>query len=820
MMTHLGHAGMIHAAAWMPLLICALEKLRHRLEPHWVAIGVLAVACCFLGGHPQISVYGIGMGLFYALFLGWSAPIGRWKFYSRALGVMTLGLSLCAIQIIPTTELSQLSLRAKMTFEAFLEYSLPTWQTLQLIFPYFFGGLIPPYNSYPHWGKWGLTETTGYVGLLPIMLGVIGAVAYPNRSVTRFWFWFGLITLLVAFGGDLLIGQALYYVPVYNKFRAQGRHFIEVALAVSVLAGLGVASIQQRFATKRLILKTITASVIVMLISLLSMGVLHSSFQVKASKVGIAKLNLLPWANPGVGIPLVLFGASVIALLIWRRWISARWSAILLLTVIIVDLSSFGWFYEWQVSAPSVKRLNPSAAVQKYRDLLQTNHQRFLSAAGSLDEPNGLFPNLTRLFDLPNAGGYSPLIITRVSQMLQMGSGGALFSIPKQYERGLDLMSIRYLLTPGPVVNSPLAVEPQPMPEQPGVAWANTDLGISLGAGPCALPPNQTSVQLDVPALTLETTEIGLITTMGCSITIPDRAEVLQVKVTNIQGQVETHSLQAGRDTAETAYDLPDIQPQMQHQRANVFRSFPAPIGTRSYQTHQYISTIKLNQPQQIKSLEIKWGGLPGVISISKMSFIDRQQNLSTPIIPTEKSSRWQKIEQLPGGGIVYENQQVLPRTWLVPATIPLQPEQVLTAIHTSRLPDGRTYEPKTMALVEDKAARFQSTALQPTDTARVLKVADTQVDIQTQTAAPAFLVLSDVNYPGWKATIDGKPTPIFQTNYIQRGVKVPAGEHMVRFEFHPLSFKLGAGITTATFFGCGYWLLRMKRKSQATPAE
>jgi uncharacterized membrane protein YfhO len=117
------------------------------------------------------------------------------------------------------------------------------------------------------------------------------------------------------------------------------------------------------------------------------------------------------------------------------------------------------------------------------------------------------------------------------------------------------------------------------------------------------------------------------------------------------------------------------------------------------------------------------------------------------------------------------------------------------------------------MALVEDAAARFQSSALQPTDTAHVVKIADTQVEIQTQTTAPAFLVLSDVNYPGWHATIDGQPTAIVPTNYVQRGVKVPAGEHLVRFEFDPLSFKLGAGITTATFLGCGSWLLRRQHK-------
>ncbi len=126
-------------------------------------------------------------------------------------------------------------------------------------------------------------------------------------------------------------------------------------------------------------------------------------------------------------------------------------------------------------------------------------------------------------------------------------------------------------------------------------------------------------------------------------------------------------------------------------------------------------------------------------------------------------------------------------------------------------LPDGRIYEPEKIALVEDKAAQLQSADLQTTDTAKILTAKDTQVAVQTDAASPAFLVLSDVNYPGWQAWIDGKSTRIFQTNYVQRGVNIPAGKHFVRFEFHPFSFKLGAGITVASLFGCLYWLRRMQ---------
>ncbi len=66
----------------------------------------------------------------------------------------------------------------------------------------------------------------------------------------------------------------------------------------------------------------------------------------------------------------------------------------------------------------------------------------------------------------------------------------------------------------------------------------------------------------------------------------------------------------------------------------------------------------------------------------------------------------------------------------------------------------------------------------------------------------PSFLVLTDFFYPGWVATIDGKETPIYCSNYAMRGIAVPAGSHVIEFNFRPRSFYLGLtlGITLLAF--------------------
>lgn len=60
------------------------------------------------------------------------------------------------------------------------------------------------------------------------------------------------------------------------------------------------------------------------------------------------------------------------------------------------------------------------------------------------------------------------------------------------------------------------------------------------------------------------------------------------------------------------------------------------------------------------------------------------------------------------------------------------------------------------------------------------------QFDVQT--AKGGVMVLSEIYYPGWTATIDGESVDLGRVNYVLRALKVPAGNHKVVLAFHPTS--------------------------------
>ena len=78
-------------------------------------------------------------------------------------------------------------------------------------------------------------------------------------------------------------------------------------------------------------------------------------------------------------------------------------------------------------------------------------------------------------------------------------------------------------------------------------------------------------------------------------------------------------------------------------------------------------------------------------------------------------------------------------------------------------------------------------------DSIELTKNDNDEMDYSSTTSRKRFAVFSEVFYDrGWEAYIDGAETPIIRTNYMLRGLSVPAGKHNIRFVFHPVSYFTG----------------------------
>lgn len=83
----------------------------------------------------------------------------------------------------------------------------------------------------------------------------------------------------------------------------------------------------------------------------------------------------------------------------------------------------------------------------------------------------------------------------------------------------------------------------------------------------------------------------------------------------------------------------------------------------------------------------------------------------------------------------------------------------------------------------------------------RITSYRPDEILLEYESPAPAYLFMSEMYYPGWKAYVDGLPIDILQGNYLFRVVAVPEGKHAIRFVFDPWTIKLGTLVSLFTLF-------------------
>lgn len=141
----------------------------------------------------------------------------------------------------------------------------------------------------------------------------------------------------------------------------------------------------------------------------------------------------------------------------------------------------------------------------------------------------------------------------------------------------------------------------------------------------------------------------------------------------------------------------------------------------------------------------------------------------------------------------VYELPNPLPRAFVVPqAVIAGNADEALAYLNNRSLDLRQTVilEP-----ASDQPAPPANAAAWPaeqTATATVVSETPQQIEIEVSLPGAGYLVLLDTYYPGWVATVDGRPVPIYRANYLGRAVQVPGGDHRVRFVYRPWSFRVG----------------------------
>lgn len=110
--------------------------------------------------------------------------------------------------------------------------------------------------------------------------------------------------------------------------------------------------------------------------------------------------------------------------------------------------------------------------------------------------------------------------------------------------------------------------------------------------------------------------------------------------------------------------------------------------------------------------------------------------------------------------------------------------------------------EPLKEAVVQEKYAGYVNglnSSYNTGDKIYLSKYHPDTMTYQSETTKERFAVFSEMYYPpskGWTVYIDGKEIePFVKTNYVLRGLKIPAGKHEIKMVFEPISISVGGTV-------------------------
>ena len=237
---HLIHTSMTNALTSVPFAVLGLEWAWSRGRLAGVAAGGLAIAFQVFAGHLQDTLLTILLLAVYTLFWTFTEPTWRGRFMTLALagGVVGLGVTLSAIQWIPSKELLDRSPRAGgltwqgLTYGSWSPELLPT-----LVIREAYGTRARDTDWMD--GYYPYHEMNAYLGLTAIALAVIGAAAYRDRWVA-FWLLLALLGSVLMLGKFTFLFDLAHRIPVLGSSRIPVRFHLWVSLAAAALAAVGV----------------------------------------------------------------------------------------------------------------------------------------------------------------------------------------------------------------------------------------------------------------------------------------------------------------------------------------------------------------------------------------------------------------------------------------------------------------------------------------------------------------------------------------------------------------------------------------------------
>jgi hypothetical protein len=773
------------SAAWIPAFFWCIEKWIRTQRWRYCAWGGLCLAMQLFAGWPQmvlLSVVYLGVYLLFAL-PGQSKPI------RILIGIAIAGVIAAALgipQLIATLQLKNESIIQHLAYNEFSFGSVAPQLAILLFFPFLAGagmsGVL--WHKVAYYAPISGQVNVYYVGILPLMLAVAAIFLWRRSRYVRFAGSAAVLSLVLAWGGYTPLGKVLYRIPIYNFFHDHRINIVFFSFAIGILAACAADEIgfPHLSEERRRRLSWAVPAIVIGVAALLLLHV-KSLFRSMNPDVGAMQSDwllkvhrIMRLDNVDMMLPVALLFVCGGLFCLWVRHPQNRRLATLMVALVIADLLYFGVTGQWVavLDGAGPEERAALAAMEK-----NGKGQEFRSMSLVKGRFPAVSPNLISQYHHAAILGLGPFLPKRHAVLLSSLNVGEA-----RYWRELlinntvlSTVNTRFIEADSEQVAEIERVL-GPFQTSADAATANVSRA-PVGENLLAQPSWNTStgqksgpMPASIPACTRKECE-----TTGTTVHLdPDSAYELNfdARVADVRGAPGKAAEVSGYGGGFAGigqgqfFGITDWMLQGTHD----FTPYTEIYLTGKKTDGLFFLMINFaRSPLELKSLSLrKIGSLP----------LGRN--------PYRLVGKWGDLN-------VLENPNVYPRAFFASSVKPV------SSFSEARNLLWRTIDPfdaRHVALVDAPANELPAKVSE--GTVGSLAYSPNQAHLGVSCPDTCYLVLSDMYYPGWKAEIDGRSTPIHLTDAMMRGIVVPAGEHQIELSFHPQSLRFAMLFSLLTF--------------------
>lgn len=389
------------------------------------------------------------------------------------------------------------------------------------------------------------------------------------------------------------------------------------------------------------------------------------------------------------------------------------------------------------------------------------------------------------------ANGYDPMVSARTRALLEMGTDG---TVDRHFLRG-DPSRLHLL----------------------GIRWVQVPAADTVTEGERDDPPLDRVVEPGgsrlFPLPILPATAVTLVSSLSESVSAGQGEEVAHLHVRLASGREFVLPIRAGLETAEWAYDRPDVAARVRHRQPDVAMSWPAPGG---FEGRRYRARLTFPGRYNLDALRIEVPAGRGALHVAAVTVEDSLRRRSWKVSPlgayVSDGGYFREAAATPAVRL-YE----LPGSWgsaWVVGRLRALPDEEEVLVRT-RSPAAHGVDPRREALVT--RTQEQEWTLPPGSTAGQAEVVRRDaMRLELRAEGPGLLVIAETWDPGWRVETAHGPRPVRRVNHGQLGVVLGPGTQHVVLRYVPPGLGLGLLAAALAAAGLGAVRLRAWRRGRA----